>query len=110
MIPLRWRALVFAVVTIVVLTYMHIWDTAAAKPYHVYPIPNLLGSTWYGPFLVLLIPISLGWFSLGAKRRSARALGMVCTVFALIVSFYFTYHGMSHVDTLPLGSRRWAQI
>lgn len=100
MVALKWRAVVFASVTTSVLTYWYIWDTSMFDPRR-WPMPNLPGSTWYGPFLVLLIPVSLGWLAFAAKRRYARVLGLLCTSLVLIISLYLIYYGKSEVSTLP---------
>lgn len=102
-VGLRGRALVFAVVTIVVLTIFYVWESSVVRTGKVYPIPNFLGSTWYGPILLLLIPISLGWLSVGAKRRTAGVAGLLFTCFVLLVCLYLIYYGMSQVGSLPWG-------
>jgi hypothetical protein len=61
------RVLIFVLVTLVVLTFLVLWR-APAEHYLIYPPPNVLGSTWYGPVLLLLIPLTLAGLSFGVRR------------------------------------------
>lgn len=87
MVDLRWRAVVFAVVTTVVLTTWYLWDISPHPGMNIYPPPSFLGSTSYGPIMLLLIPAALGWLSLAPKRRYVRVINLLLTmlVFALCV-------------------------
>jgi hypothetical protein len=91
---------VFVVVTAIVLTVMLKYDYAALRPVK-QPPRNFLGSTWYGPLFLLLIPVSLGWLSLAAKSRGARVFGLVCTGVVFLVAFFFIYICKLAVHTLP---------
>ena len=102
MIALKWRALVFVVVTVVVISTMITYDYIALHtlPFE-YPPRNFLGSTWYGPLALLLIPISLGWLSLAAKSRGARVFGLVWSGAVLVLALFFIYILKLAVHTLP---------
>jgi hypothetical protein len=97
---LKWRAFVFVVVTAIVLTVMLKYDYAALRTGE-YPPPNFLGSTWYGPLALLLIPISLGWLSLAAKSRDARVFGLTCAGVVFVLALFFIYSMKRAVHTLP---------
>lgn len=99
---LKWRALLFAVVTAAVLTAMYLWETSPHPGSNIYPPPNFLGSTWYGPLLLLLIPLSLGWWSWGAKRVSATVIRLLLTLLVLIICIQFILVGIGHVRPLIL--------
>jgi amino acid permease len=98
--PLKWRAVVFVVVTTTVLTVLLKYDDAAMRTVQ-YPPPNFLGSTWYGPLVLLLIPISLGWLSVAAKSRGARVFGFTCTGVVFLLALLFIYNLKRAVHTLP---------
>jgi hypothetical protein len=99
-ISLKWRAFVFVVVTAIVLTVMLKYDYAALRTVE-YPPRNFLGSTWYGPLALLLIPISLGWLSLAAKSRGARVFGLICSGLVFVIALFFIYILKLAVHTLP---------
>lgn len=46
-----------------------------------YPYPNVLGSTWYGPLLLLSIPATFAWAAQGCKSRLFRILGAATALF-----------------------------
>lgn len=99
-IALKWRAFVFVVGTAIVLTVLLKYDYAALRPVK-QPPRNFLGSTWYGPLFLLLIPVSLGWLSLAAKSRGARVFGLICTGVVFLVALFFIYICKLAVHTLP---------
>lgn len=97
---LKWRAFVFVVVTAIALTVMLTYDYAALRTVR-QPPRSFLGSTWYGPLLLLLIPILLGWLSLAAKSRGARVFGLICSGLVFVVALFFIYISKMGVYTLP---------
>lgn len=82
---LKGRAVVFAVVTAVVLATFYLWETSPHPGSNIYPDPDFLGSTWYGPVMLLLIPVSLVWWCLGMRRRNARVLGLILALLGFAV-------------------------
>jgi heme/copper-type cytochrome/quinol oxidase subunit 3 len=50
------------------------------------PPSNVLGSTWYGPALLLSIPITLAWAAQAIKSRWPRIIG---TAAALLLAATF---------------------
>jgi hypothetical protein len=66
-----------------------IWSDIAYDRFHVpgrsYPRETLITDTWYGPLVFLLIPLSLGWAALAAKRRWARVLGLCVSGLLLLI-------------------------
>jgi hypothetical protein len=73
MSTLQRRAIIFTMVTVVAIVGLFSYEPSREN----YPQPNVLGSTWYGPVLLLLVPVMLGWMSLGAKTRGRRIFGLV---------------------------------
>jgi hypothetical protein len=98
----KWRALTFAGVTSIVLAIMDTYDQAGLRT-KLYPPPSFLGSTWYGPLLLLLIPLSLFWLSLGMKSRTTKMMGVGVAVLVLLFCFLEIYVCMSAVGSLPSG-------
>ncbi|WP_129648210.1 hypothetical protein [Peristeroidobacter agariperforans] len=50
-----------------------------------YPYPNVLGSTWYGPILLLTIPIVFAWAAQAFRSRMLRIVGSVASLLVLAV-------------------------
>lgn len=97
MVSVKCRALVFVAVTVVVLATMYIWEASPHPGSNIYPRPYFLGSTWYGPLLLLLIPGSLGWLSWGARRGSVRVIGLMLTVLVTVACIHSTIVSIQHV-------------
>lgn len=97
MIGLKWRTVVFSIVTTVVLATFYAWEASVARTGKVWPMPNFLGSTWYGPVMLLSIPICLGWLSLAPKRRYVRVIGLSLTLAVLAVCILFIVIGIEQV-------------
>lgn len=97
-IPLHFRAAVLAVSAAATFfafaTYVSDLDQQ-------YPTPNLLANTWYGPALVISVPIALGWFSLGLQRRGLRVLSLSLSVLLLLAGLYVIYIARAMGGTLP---------
>jgi hypothetical protein len=73
------RALIFAFISVVVLTWMERVDQAGLLVTDTWPHPSFIGSTWYGPVLVALIPLSCFWLALSMKIRFIRIVLFVVT-------------------------------
>lgn len=103
MVALKWRAVVFAVVTTAVLAAFYLWEASPHPGSNIYPDPDFLGSTWYGPVLLLLIPTSLAWCCLGLVRRHARVLGLILAllVFAVCVQLIIASIELTRPWALP---------
>lgn len=97
-IPLHFRAAVLAVSVaatfFAVVTYVPDIDQT-------YPTPNILSNTWYGPALVISVPIALGWFSLGLQRRWLRVLALSLSILLLLGGLYVIYIERAMGGTLP---------
>jgi hypothetical protein len=81
---MKARAAIFAIITVVILLVLYFWrgpeiyylpHTSGLPDPRPWPPPNVLGSTWYGPVLLLLIPIGLGWIGLAAKNLAGKITG-----------------------------------
>ena len=93
-VAVKWRAWAFVIVTVVVLAVWMRYENTGSYPYR-----NFVGSTWYGPWLLMLIPISLAWLSLAAKTKFQRVLGLGCADFLFLTALFFI---MIHkTSTLP---------
>lgn len=99
-IALKWRALTFGV-TIVLMVVMAAWWLQSTSHLTEYPPQSMLGNTWYGPLLLLLIPLSGAWLSLGAKDRNRRHLGLGCALAVLLICLLLIYISMDFANTLP---------
>ena len=88
------------VVTTTVITVMLEFDNATLRGVE-YPRPNFLGSTWYGPLALLLLPISLRWVSMAVKSRKARVFGLTCTGVVFLLALFDIYSMKRAVYTLP---------
>ena len=65
---MMWRFVVF-LASIDVAIGSYIAYDRFHVPGRLYPPEDLINSTLYGPVLFLLIPVSLGWAFLAAKKR-----------------------------------------
>ena len=72
----------------------------------IYPPANLIGHTWYGPTLLILVPIALGWLSVGIKRTWLKVLAFSLTVLLLLGCLAFIYGIKEQSGTLPNIIRR----
>lgn len=101
MLEIRKRLLIFAAATSAVLIMLLLWRppaTGGAQPGERTaegllilppqververwgPSPNVIADTWFGPLLVLLIPATLAWVSLGAETRRGANVALSWTV------------------------------
>lgn len=102
--PLPVRALALAV------SVLGVW--AAFETYvpgdigRTYPPANLIGHTWYGPTLLMLVPIAFGWLSMGIRRTWLKVLALSLTVLLLLCCLIFIYVVKEQSGTLPNILRR----
>jgi hypothetical protein len=73
-IKMKWRLVIFALVTVAVLTTLSIWP-GANEPGYSYDV-----SVWAGPALLFSIPVTLAWVSFGAESRWAAVAGFSTTM------------------------------
>jgi hypothetical protein len=99
-IALKWRALTFGITIVLAVVMAARWQQAASH-LNDFPPPSTLGNTWYGPVLLLLIPLSGAWLSLGAKDIRRRQLGLGCALALLLISLLVIYISMDFAGTLP---------
>jgi hypothetical protein len=99
-IAMKWRAVAFGA-SIVLMVAVAAWWLQAASHLTQYPPPSMLGNTWYGPVLLLLIPSSAAWLALGAKDRRRRRLGFGCALAFLVICLLLVYVSMDFAGTLP---------
>ena len=101
-IALKWRALTFGITIVLAVVMAARWQQAASH-LNDFPPPSMLGNTWDGPVLLLLIPLSGAWLSLGAKDIRRRHLGLGCALALLLISLLLIYISMDFAGTLPSG-------
>lgn len=74
--PLRYRVAALLGVTMFFVIAYAIYDHFA-EPVTLGPEHTLLSDTWFGPYVLLLIPALLGWVSLAARWIWLRVLGLI---------------------------------
>ena len=79
---LRRRMIVFLCVTVLSLVTLFSYE----ENRRLYPYPNVLGSTWYGPVLLLSIPIAFAWVARAFRSRLLRIVGSVAAL--LVVAMF----------------------
>lgn len=84
MTTLRRRLILLLCVTVLSLVILFSYKENRT----LYPYPNVLGSTWYGPALLLSIPIVFAWVAQAFKSRLLRIVG---TVAALLLAATFVH-------------------
>jgi hypothetical protein len=79
---LFWLALNVVVLVIV----FNAWQPPRADAF--LRTPTVLNSTWYGPALLLLLPVLMYWVSLAVTIRSIRIIGCVVFAAAFLVGIF----------------------
>jgi hypothetical protein len=81
MVSVKHRAMIFGVVVLATILVGAFWE---GPPGHessgIPPEPNWIGSTWYGPALLISIPICLAWLSWGVRNEFIKGLGLVLSM------------------------------
>jgi hypothetical protein len=72
----------------------------------IYPPASLIGHTWYGPTLLILVPIALGLLSAGIKRTWLKLLALGVSVLLLFACLAFVYVIKEQSHTLPVIMQR----
>jgi hypothetical protein len=67
----------------------------------IYPPPNILADTWYGPALVISVSIALGWLALALQRKWLRVLALSLSSLLLLGGLYWIYIVRAMNGTLP---------
>ena len=97
--PLNVRASVFAVaVGATVLAFATYVPPDIGR---ISPPANILANTWYGPLLVIAVPIALGWFGLGMRRKWSKFLILALAILLLVVGLHWIYLVRLMSGTLP---------
>jgi len=80
-VQIKWpmRALIFLSINVVVLTWMESVDQAGLLVTDTWPHPSFIGSTWYGPVLLALIPLSCFWLAVSIRIRFIRIILFIVT-------------------------------
>jgi hypothetical protein len=68
----------------------------------VYPPANLIGHTWYGPALLILVPLELAWLFAAIERTWLKVLALGVSVLLLFACLAFVYVIKERSLTLPV--------
>jgi hypothetical protein len=68
----------------------------------VYPPANLIGHTWYGPALLILIPLELAWLFAAIRRVWLKVLALGVCVLLLFACVAFVHVIQEQSLTLPV--------
>lgn len=95
MVSLKLRAAVLGGVTLATLAVMTFWEKPSGYENIDVPSPNWIGSTWYGPVLLVAIPLCLAWLSWGVRNEFVKGIGLVVSLLV----------GCASVFLITLGNR-----
>lgn len=86
MLSMKWRVVIFAVVTVAALLTISLWPAEWLR-YRPFSKAMNIGLTWWGPSLLLLIPVLLCWVSFASKDREGVLiyLSMALVLFGFFV-------------------------
>ena len=98
-IPLSVRAIVLAICVLALILAFATYTPEDVGPLR--PQPNVVGSTWYGSLLVVLVPIALGWMCFAIERRWLRVLSLCLTLLLLLACLNEIYGIRYILKTLP---------
>jgi hypothetical protein len=98
-ISLSVRAIVLAICVLALILAFATFTPEDVGPLN--PPPNVIGSTWYGSLLVVLVPIALGWLCFAIDRRWLRVLSLSLTLLLLFVCLLEVYGTRYILKTLP---------
>jgi hypothetical protein len=79
MVSVKVRAIVLGALVLTTIALMVFWEPAGYEIIHA-PEPNWIGSTWYGPALLIAIPVCLAWLSWGSRNEFIKGMGLVLSV------------------------------
>jgi hypothetical protein len=68
----------------------------------VYPPASLISHTWYGPALLILVPLELAWLFAAIKPTWLKILALGVSVLLLLACLAFVYGIKERSGTLPL--------
>lgn len=87
MVQLKARLFWLTFNAVLLIIVLSIWEPPRADGF-VGMFPTVLNSTWYGPVLLLMLPVLMFWASLAVSARSLRIGGVVISIAALLVAAY----------------------
>ena len=94
MVSVKHRAMVLGVVVLATILVMVFWkEPPGLESSGIPPEPNWIGSTWYGPTLLIAIPICLAWLSWGVRNEFIKGLGLALSVLLAGVSWFLIVDG-----------------
>jgi hypothetical protein len=93
MVSVKHRAMVLGVVVLATILVGVFWGPPGHESSGMPPQPNWIGSTWYGPTLLIAIPICLAWLSWGVRNEFIKGLGLVLSVLVAAASAFLIVAG-----------------
>lgn len=93
MVSVKHRAMVLGVVVLATILVMVFWKKPPGYELIAAPEPNWIGSTWYGPALLISIPICLAWLSWGVRNGFIKGLGLVLSALVAGASVFLIILG-----------------
>lgn len=97
--PLSIRAIAFGISVVAVVIAFATYVPADIG--RIYPPANIIANTSYGPALILLVPITFGWFALAIESKWARVLALCLTILLLLGCLDWIYVVRQMSGTLP---------
>jgi hypothetical protein len=98
-VPLLARAAVLGITVAAVVISFATYEAPDID--RLYPPANIVANTWYGPVLVLLVPIAFGWLCLGIKRNWLKVLALCLSVVLLFACATWIYAIREQSGTVP---------
>lgn len=81
--PTKYRVAALLGVTAFFVAAYVIYDLFAERT-RLYPPQDLIRDTWFGGYVLLLIPVLLGWVCLSARRLWVRVPGLIVAVLLFV--------------------------
>jgi hypothetical protein len=100
MVSVKHRARVLWVVVLVTILVAVFWTKPPGYEHIAVPQPNWIGSTWYGPLLLMAIPVCVAWLSWGARSLFIKVIGLVFSVLLTGAAAFLILLGLE-------GARGW---
>lgn len=94
MVSVKHRAMVLCMVVLATILVAVFWgEPPGYMEEDIPPEPNWIGSTWYGPALLIAIPVCLAWLSWGARNKFIKGIGLVLSLLVACASAFIILAG-----------------
>jgi hypothetical protein len=88
MMSVKHRAIILGVLVLAAIALTLFWEKPPGYELVDFPEPNWIGSTWYGPVLLIAIPVCLAWLSWGSRNELIKGIGLVLSVLVAGASIF----------------------